>query len=87
MELMHLRRLIAVAEEGSVKRGAERVLRTPPAVSVAVHKLEEEVGTTLFARLPCGMRALTPAGEVAMGYAKRLLALHDEAVAAIKKVP
>ena len=86
MELMQLRMFLAVAEEGSVRRGAERVFRTPPAVSIAIHKLEEEVNRPLFARLPCGKRVLTPAGEVAMDYAKRLLALHDEAVDAIKRV-
>jgi hypothetical protein len=50
MELRQLQVLIAVAEEGRLQKAAERLHRTIPAVSVAIGKLEEEVGRPLFER-------------------------------------
>ncbi len=50
MELMQLRMLVAVAEESSVQKAAERVFRTPPAVSMALRKLEVEIEAPVFDR-------------------------------------
>ena len=50
MELMQLQMLVAVAEEGTLQKAAERVYRTGPAVSIAIGKLEGELGTPLFDR-------------------------------------
>lgn len=84
MELMQLKMLVAVAEEGTFQKAAERVSRTSPAVSIAISKLEKEFGTPLFDR-GHALR-LTHTGEVLVAYARRLLALHDEAVAAIEGI-
>lgn len=80
---MQLRMLVALVDEGSVQKAAERVFRTAPAVSMALRKLELELGGSLFDRSHPGDYGLTPAGEVLVRYARRLVALHDEALAAV----
>ena len=50
MELMELRMLVAVAEESSIQKAAERVFRAPRAVSMALRKLEVEVAASIFDR-------------------------------------
>ena len=44
MDLLQLEHFLAVVEEGTFTRAAERVSRTQPAVSQSIKKLEEEVG-------------------------------------------
>ena len=83
---MQLQMLIAVAEEGTLQKAAERVYRTAPAVSIAISKLEEEMGTPLFDRSLGRDFRRTPAGEVLVDYAKRLISLRDEALAAIEEI-
>jgi DNA-binding transcriptional LysR family regulator len=83
MELMQLRMLVAVAEESRIQKAAERVFRTPPAVSMALRKLEVEVAASVFDRSEPRDPALTPVGEVLVEYARRMLMLHDEALAAV----
>src|SRR5215471_18703348 len=48
MELMQLEMFVAMVEEGNFHKAAERVFRTQPAVSMALRKLEQEVGAPLF---------------------------------------
>ncbi len=50
MELMQLEMFVAVVEERSVQRAADRVSRTQPTVSIAVRKLEQDIGTILLDR-------------------------------------
>ena len=45
MELMQLEMLVATVEEGGMRKAAGRVSRTQAAVSMALRKLEEEIGT------------------------------------------
>ena len=78
MELLPLEHFIAVVEERSFSRAAEKVLRTQPAVSQSIKKLEEEIGTPLFARDTPEL-ALTEAGKVLLDYAHRMLSLRYEA--------
>src|SRR5262245_14555984 len=79
MDLLQLEHFLAVAEEGSFTRAAERVFRTQPAVSQSVKKLEAEIGVPLFARdLPD--LALTEAGHALLDYARRIVKLRDDAV-------
>ena len=42
MDLLQLEHFLAVVEEGTFTRAAERVSRTQPAVSQSIKKLEEE---------------------------------------------
>ena len=43
MDLLQLEHLLAVVEEGTFTRAAERMSRTQPAVSLSIKKLEEEI--------------------------------------------
>jgi DNA-binding transcriptional LysR family regulator len=85
MELMQLEMFVAVVEERSFLRAAERVFRTQPAVSISVRKLEGKIGTPLFDRSHRRSGRLTTAGEVLYDYACRILVLRDEALSALKK--
>ena len=76
---------VAVAQERSIIRAAARVFRTQPAVSMALSKLEQEIGSCLFYRSRERRFQLTNAGEVLHEYAKRLLALRDEAAEVVTK--
>jgi DNA-binding transcriptional LysR family regulator len=84
MELMQLEMLVAVAEEHSFLRAAERVFRTQPAVSIGIRKLEDRVGVSLLDRSRRRMGRLTPAGERLYEYARKILGLRDEALSAVK---
>jgi DNA-binding transcriptional LysR family regulator len=86
MELKELQILVAVAEEGRLQKAAVRLRRTIPAVRAAIRKLEEEAGTPLFERSKKHELYLTTAGESLVDYAKRLLSLQDEALAAVEQV-
>ncbi|HEX9424737.1 MAG TPA: LysR family transcriptional regulator [Pyrinomonadaceae bacterium] len=84
MELMQLEMFVAVVEEGSVHKAADKVCRTQPALSIALRKLEEEIGSKLFDRSQRYDYQLTPAGELFYSYATRLVALRNETTAALQ---
>jgi DNA-binding transcriptional LysR family regulator len=86
MDLMQLEMFVATAELRSVQRASERVFRTQPAVSMALRKLEEELGSQLFDRTNRGNYQLTAAGEVLFADAKRLLSLRDGALTHLKEL-
>jgi len=50
MDLSELQVFLTVAREGSFSRAAERLYRTQPAVSLAIRKLEDDLGQRLFVR-------------------------------------
>jgi DNA-binding transcriptional LysR family regulator len=77
MELMQLEMFVAVVEERSVRRAAERVFRTQPAVSIAVNKLEREIGMPLLGGPRHKGRELTKAGEILYECASKMLGLRD----------
>src|SRR5712691_167639 len=78
MELTQLEFFLMVVEEGSFSKAAVRVFRTQPAVSIAIRRLEEELGAPLFDRSQ-KTPTLTDAGELIYDYAKRILVLRDQA--------
>jgi DNA-binding transcriptional LysR family regulator len=86
MELMQLEMFVAVVEEGSVNKAGSRVFRTPPAVSAALRKLEEEIGTPLLDRSQRLEYELTEAGGVLYKYAVRVLGLIREASSAAMEI-
>lgn len=86
MELMQLQMLVAAAEEKSLQKAADRVCRTPQAVSMAIGKLEQEIGVHLLDRSSSRGFRLTPEGEVLVGYARRSLSLLSEALAEIERI-
>jgi DNA-binding transcriptional LysR family regulator len=50
MEMTQLEFFLRVVEEGSFSKAADAAGRTQPAVSIAVRRLEEEIGASLFDR-------------------------------------
>jgi len=78
-----LRTLLMAQQLGSFSRAANHVGRSQSAVSQQIRKLEERVGEPLFQKQGRGL-ALTDAGEVILAYARRILDLNDEAIAAIR---
>jgi len=77
MEFSQLEFFVTVADEGSFSKAAVRVYRTQPAVSIAIRRLEEEIGAPLFERSQ-KTPVLTDAGELLYDYAKRILSLRDQ---------
>jgi len=82
MDFDQLKTFIEVAKQGSFSRAAETVLRSQPAVSTQIRQLEQEYGQKLLDRSARRVR-LTPAGELLLDYAKRLLALRGESLQSI----
>src|ERR1700716_1097126 len=74
-----LRAFVAVAEHRSFTRAAATLNRTQSAVSMQVKRLEDRLGAELFSRTKANVD-LSAAGEGLLGYAKRILALNEEAV-------
>ena len=72
MTLNELRYVVAVARERHFGRAAEACHISQPSLSVAVRKLEEELGVTLFER-GHGDVTVTPAGEALILQARRVL--------------
>ncbi|MFZ1996115.1 MAG: LysR substrate-binding domain-containing protein [Solirubrobacteraceae bacterium] len=73
MELRQLRYLVALAEELNFTRAAEREHVAQPALSQQIRRLEDEVGLALVERTTRHV-ALTDAGAVLVGRARRVLA-------------
>ncbi|OGA31284.1 MAG: LysR family transcriptional regulator [Betaproteobacteria bacterium RIFCSPLOWO2_12_FULL_62_13b] len=67
----------AVAKQSSFTKAAETLFMTQPAVTFQIKQLEEHFNTRLFDR-GHGKISLTPAGEVVLDYAERILALSAE---------
>jgi len=70
--LTELRYIVAVARERHFGRAAEACFVSQPTLSVAVKKLEEELGVTLFERGP-GEVSVTPPGQKIVEQAQRVL--------------
>ncbi len=79
-----LRTFVAAADTGGYTAAASTVHRSQSAVSLQMKRLEEGIGRRLFKRNGHSM-LLTPEGETLLLYARRILQLHDEALAAVVK--
>ncbi len=75
----------AVAKHLSFTKAAEALFMTQPAVTFQIKQLEEHFNTRLFER-GHGRIALTPAGEVVLEYAERILALSAELDTRLKEM-
>jgi LysR family hydrogen peroxide-inducible transcriptional activator len=72
MTLNELRYIVAVAQEKSFGRAAQRCFISQPALSVAIQKLEEELQTQLFERGKTEV-TVTPVGERIVEQAQKVL--------------
>ncbi|WP_147822515.1 LysR family transcriptional regulator [Salidesulfovibrio onnuriiensis] len=72
MELRQLKYFLAVAEEASFTRAAERVHIAQPPLSRQIKNLEEELGVRLFVRERHGV-SLTAEGKYLLGVAEEVL--------------
>ncbi|MCH2167230.1 MAG: LysR family transcriptional regulator [Oceanicola sp.] len=79
LDLTALRSFVTVADTGGVTRAAGALHLTQSAVSMQLKRLEESLDLRLLDRSRKGA-ALTAEGEQLLGYARRMLALNDEAI-------
>lgn len=77
MELHSLKVFLTVANERSFSRAAEKLLRTQPAISLTIQRLETELGEKLIDRSAKDL-LLTDAGKTVLEYAKRFDSLQGE---------
>lgn len=77
-----LRSFVAIVDSGSMLSAADQVFVTQSALSLQIKRLEDMLQQSLFTRDGRKL-TLTPAGTLMLDYARRVLALHDEAVQAV----
>jgi DNA-binding transcriptional LysR family regulator len=83
LDLDTLRTFSVVHDLGSLARAAEQLGRTPSAISLQMKRLQDDLETTLFKKRGRGL-VLTETGVLALGYARRVLALNDELLDAMQ---
>lgn len=83
MDTLTIQCFLALADTGSFTRAARRVHRTQSAVSQQIAKLEAQLGKTLIDR--GSILSLTAEGEIFLGYARQLDALHMELIERFKE--
>ncbi len=83
LDLDTLRTLVLAADLGGYGQAAARLGRTPSAISLQMKRLQAEVGAELFRKRGRGV-ALTEAGEIALRFGRRILALNDELLDTIR---
>ena len=77
LDLDTLRTLVTAHDVGGFAQAADRLGRTPSAISLQMKRLQAELGTALFRKHGRALK-LTEAGQTALGYARRMLALNDD---------
>jgi DNA-binding transcriptional LysR family regulator len=83
LSLDTLRTFVVAYDLGGFGQAAERLGRTPSAISLQMKRLQEEVGDALLRKQ--GRRLVpTEAGEIVLGYARRMLELNDELLDTIR---
>jgi DNA-binding transcriptional LysR family regulator len=82
LELRHLTAFVAIADHRHYGRAADSVKITQPALTQRIQALERELRTQLLIRTSRGVR-LTPAGEVLIGHARRMVRIQDRAKRAL----
>ena len=83
MNMRQLQYFLAVAHELNFTRASERVNIAQPALSQQIISLEDERGTALFTREKRKV-LLTPAGEILVEHAQRVLNTASAAIAAVR---
>ncbi|WP_395305311.1 LysR substrate-binding domain-containing protein [Enterobacter sp. ECC-019] len=83
LDLDALRSFVEGIQSSSFAVAADRLCRSTSAVSAQLKKLEQQCGVALTVKQGRTL-ALTPEGEILLSYARRMLALNDEALRAIR---
>ncbi|TBU93968.1 LysR family transcriptional regulator [Phytopseudomonas dryadis] len=83
LQIDWLQAFVTVVGSGSLTAAAAQLARSQSAVSMQIKKLEAAVGRPLLLRGPRHL-SLTPAGEELLGYARKLLSVHSEALLALR---
>jgi len=78
LDLGTLRSFVTIADTGSMTRAASRLHMTQSAISMQIKRLESSLNLTVFDRSMQGMTP-TASGDQLLGYARKMLALNDEA--------
>jgi DNA-binding transcriptional LysR family regulator len=82
LDLLHA--FVAVAENGGFTAASKRLNLSQSGVSLKIQRLESLLGREVFARTSRSL-ALTPQGDIVLGYARRLLSLGEEMLQLIAK--
>ncbi len=85
VEFCHLKYFLAVAQEGSFTRAADRLHLSQPSLSTQIKQFEETVSAQLFVREKSGVM-LTPAGNALMPFAEQVLRLREQAVDSVRAI-
>jgi len=86
LDIDSLRALCAIEDHGGITRAAESLGLTQSAVSYKVKRLETSLDCDILSRRP-NAPLFTDAGRDLLGYAKRILGIHDEALLSLTKTP
>lgn len=86
LEIDALRALAAIHRHGGITKAAAALGLSQSAVSHKIRRLEVSLDCELLSRKP-GAPMFTAAGQDLLDYARRILALHDEAVLSLSKTP
>ncbi|GEO85162.1 MULTISPECIES: LysR substrate-binding domain-containing protein [Alphaproteobacteria] len=81
LDIDQLQTFIAIVDTGSFTKAAARVFKTQSAVSMQMRRLEERIGKQLFVKDGRGNR-LSAEGDKLLNYARRIIRLNSEAIAA-----
>ena len=84
MDLRHLRYLIAIVDEGGIRKASRQLYLAQPSISKALRQLESELGVELFRRSPRGVE-LTDAGAEFVQYAREIIDRAETARAAMRR--
>lgn len=83
LQLDWLRAFVTAVDAGSLTAAAHRLHRSQSALSMQLAKLEQAAGRAVLMRSPRKLE-LTPAGHELLVHARRMVALHEEAVQAMR---
>lgn len=84
LDLEQLRTLVAIARQESFAGAAVQLGRTQSAITQQMQRLEEKIGHALFEKQGRQKR-LTDHGQRLLGYARHMLAIHDEALGSLRQ--
>ncbi|GGG58086.1 LysR family transcriptional regulator [Paenibacillus radicis (ex Gao et al. 2016)] len=79
MEIRDMHIFLAVANEGSITRAAEKLEYVQSSISIRIQQLENELHTVLFIRQRQGVQ-LTTSGQILKSYVEKILSLTQEAI-------